>query len=309
MWMTNLINQDLLFTDNQIPFKVIKIIWKWLDSSNLYEDLIEVMYKCFMGGYSPISNAKKETANSKDIHHILDLYHHFIMHEDGPKPSDKQMDSPSMIHIDIPNENHDDTERDYTYYFDSIEPIPTATELEMIGMKFKLRKQGECSSPLDVKFDKKQGILEIPMIQMTHSWKAVLQNVIDFEELTDGVGTHAIGYVYLMFCLMKNVEDMRILCRKVIIQNKIGTEDDMAKFFIDLWRKSNGFITIFPRKYLFDDINAYHQSILNFWMTSLINTFKNNPLIFVSVIGAIIFFSSELIQFIHTLKSLFKGKP
>lgn len=187
--------------------------------------------------------------------------------------------------------------------WDSIQPIASATELEEANVKFKLLTPKECTSPFDVKFDKEKGILEIPLIQMTVPWKTVLENVIDFEEFTEDVETHATAYVYFMFCLLKNNDDVRILRNKGIIQNKIGTEDDMAKFFMDLWRKSSGFINHFPRKYLFDDINQHQQYLPNHWKTSLKGygrKIKKNPLMSFTLL----IFIFQFIQVINTIISL-----
>lgn len=322
-WLKDWIKHDLLLTDNQIPFEVIKIILKWLNLEIDCKQLIEVMYNCLMVGYAPISDAKKSTAETKNFHHILHLYHHFIELDDGWNDSEEDVSScidildnsqsPLLI---PPNQNHcrnvtvercesRSIQNGNVNNCDSIQPIGSATELEEAYVKFKLRTPNECSSPLDVKFDKQTGVLEIPLIRMTVSWKTVLENIMDFEEFTEDVETHVTAYVYFMFCLLKNKEDVRILRKKGIIQNKIGTEDDTAKFFIDLWRKSNGFINYFPRKYLFDDIKEHEKHLPNHWKTSLKAyrmKIKRNPLLSFTLL----IFIFQLIQVINTIFSLIK---
>ncbi|GAB4835927.1 hypothetical protein Ancab_000846 [Ancistrocladus abbreviatus] len=97
------------------------------------------------------------------------------------------------------------------------------------GVKFELAKEG--SSLLDITFD--GGVLKIPKIKIVDSTESIWRNLMVFEQCHQFEVTYTIDYLSLLDFLIDDHKDVKMLIQDKIIENWLGTNEDVS----DLFRK------------------------------------------------------------------------
>ncbi|PQM35144.1 UPF0481 protein [Prunus yedoensis var. nudiflora] len=113
----------------------------------------------------------------------------------------------------------------------SIEFIQSAKKLRQAGIKFKTR---EAVSFLDIRFC--NGVLKIPHIVIDNLRTDLLMNFVAFEQCYSHCSKHVTSYAAFMSCLIRTPEDVSFLCDKKIIENYLGTDEEVVHFLAKVWR-------------------------------------------------------------------------
>jgi hypothetical protein len=103
-------------------------------------------------------------------------------------------------------------------------PIPCVTKLRRAGIKVNRHM---ADSFLDVKF--KNGVIEMPDINLDDSMCLLLVNCVAFEQLCN-ISKHFSIYVTLLDCLVNTAKDIDYLCDRRVIDNFLGTDTEAAQF-------------------------------------------------------------------------------
>ncbi|KAJ4724205.1 hypothetical protein OWV82_003215 [Melia azedarach] len=179
--------------------------------------------------------------------------------------------------------------------------IPSATRLNQAGVVFKL---GKNSNLFDITF--KDGILEIPKIEVRGSTEIVLKNLMAFEQ-SQLKENEISDYVILMFYLVNTSQDVELLAHNAIIENRIGDSKVVANLFRNLSGCSSFGAKSFIFAELFEDLNAFSQTPWRMWMGTLrrdcFNSAWGNT---VSVIVACALFILTFVQTICSIVPLFQ---
>ncbi|XVE62782.1 hypothetical protein DITRI_Ditri06bG0147500 [Diplodiscus trichospermus] len=104
--------------------------------------------------------------------------------------------------------------------------ILSATELSERGIKFK--KLGNGNSLFDIKF--KNGVMHIPTLKVNHDTDRILRNLFAYEQLDKG-SSIVLDYARLMDCLINYADDVVLLSRCGIIENWLGSHEEVANMF------------------------------------------------------------------------------
>uniref|UniRef100_A0A0E0JHT6 Uncharacterized protein n=1 Tax=Oryza punctata TaxID=4537 RepID=A0A0E0JHT6_ORYPU len=233
-WNLPLLHTDLLMLENQIPYFVLLALY---DAYTHDDDLhrparpkpsltsIITAYFSQKEGRHP---AATETVQQEDaIDHLLHLYHSTFV-----KPPDH-----------LPAKHHH-RQRCCCHGGGGGTPAPAAKpprtircakELTLHGVRF-VRKTGT-SNILDVKFH--DGVFEIPRVAVDDSTCTRYMNLVAFEQCRGGDATaaaekHLTSYVVLMDYLINTAEDVVILERADVMENKLSNEEAAAVFFNQL---------------------------------------------------------------------------
>lgn len=138
----------------------------------------------------------------------------------------------------------------------SIELIQSAKKLRQAGIKFKTR---EAVSFLDITFCK--GVLEIPHVVIDNLRTDLMMNFVAFEQCYSHCSKHVTSYAAFMSCLIRTPEDVSFLCDKKIVENYLGTDEEVVHFFKNLGKGVTFDIDESYLRKLFKDVNEYHRNM------------------------------------------------
>ncbi|KAM0889570.1 hypothetical protein ACQ4PT_027618 [Festuca glaucescens] len=169
-WVWGTVKRDLLLLSNQVPFFVIRKLFKHLkvkgNATGERDDALLVSGGLHLfGSLHPPRLQHSAPIQCHDVHHLLHL---FYLSVDFP-PSDESI-------------RHQQQQQPAALLAPELTRwVPCATELEEAGVRFCARKRGALSF-LDVSFRRRRGILEIPPLQLFDYSEPLFRNLVAFEQ-------------------------------------------------------------------------------------------------------------------------------
>lgn len=276
---------DLLLVSNEISFDMIEYMWNLLVKHGAIVVSDEPEHEVIEIGESPEPDYEVYSSQSL-IKGMLNLFNL----KEVPQGNRRFKSLLDFYHRAIPVAEGLCIQKKGSYY--KMDKIPSATELEKVGVKFRLKEDGK--SYLDITFE--DGKLNLPLTNISIARNQIFYNLLFFEYLQlqeinceqeedNPPKLKIIPYIYFMTCLLRTREDAKILMNAGILDNEIGSVDDIAQFFSDLWRPYIDFK--FPPFKLHKTINKWHKSRWNKFKAASRRNFLANPLIIFSVVSAI----------------------
>ncbi|XP_068639617.1 UPF0481 protein At3g47200-like [Aristolochia californica] len=269
---------DMLLVQSQIPFFALQKIYDMLDlDHSLYPSLTDLSLHFFKEFFQ--FNQQVDPMPSDQIHHLLHLVHYHLL---PPNYFLKQQGSKSsfLSHclefpISIPSPSKQPR---------TISPIPCARRLRDAGIKLKKKKTIGFSN---ITFHR--GVLEIPYSHVDNYTEVLLRNLIAWEQCHPNVGAYFTGYGIFMDFIINTAEDVEILNRLGILEQTLGSEEEVASVFNGL--STNIFYVEHENDLLpsvCEELNKYCQDKFNIWKANLINDYFGNPWAIISVVAAIV---------------------
>lgn len=186
----------------------------------------------------------------------------------------------------------------------SFESIQPATKLVVAGVKFK--KKNKAKSFLDIKF--KKGVLFIPQINLDDFYTHFILNGMIFEQCYSNCSKDITTYIVFLGCLINTSMDVGLLSDRKIIQNYLGTDEELVKFFNNVVKyvafdvKDNYLIHVFK------DINGYCD---DWWQqkknagrgrwNEFKHTYFESPWTFISAFAAFVLLCLTTAQTFYTI--------
>ncbi|XP_068639614.1 UPF0481 protein At3g47200-like [Aristolochia californica] len=166
----------------------------------------------------------------------------------------------------------------------TISPIPCARRLRDAGIKLKKKKTTGFSN---ITFHR--GVLEIPYLHVDNYTEVLLRNLIAWEQCHPNVGAYFTGYGIFMDFIINTAEDVEILNRLGILEQTLGSEEEVASVFNGL--STNIFYVADENDLLpivCEELNKYCEDKFNIWKANLINDYFGSPWAIISVVAAIV---------------------
>ncbi|PRQ36320.1 hypothetical protein RchiOBHm_Chr4g0390141 [Rosa chinensis] len=256
--MFHFLCHDILLLENQLPWFVIHILYGHIIHSshghtvdiNPGEASLSIL---ILKALSILPSLKHSCATYKthlkknkchcDAHvlHILDLVRASIIiplttiEERAHKATDKEGTSSPEEH-QVHTGNKDKRDNKAVHEDPDQHQIRTATALSKADIKFE---KVERESIMDIRFNKggwfRNGILEIPQLNVGMSSETLFRNLIAIEQCYHGYSNEITSYAIFMDNLISSNEDMELLCKEKVIGNWMSDEDG-CKFFSNLYK-------------------------------------------------------------------------
>ncbi|KAK9948665.1 hypothetical protein M0R45_004230 [Rubus argutus] len=169
--------------------------------------------------------------------------------------------------------------------------IQSAKKLHLAGIKFKKR---DAMSFLDIRFC--NGVLEIPHISLDDLHTDIFLNFVAFEQSYSHCSKHITTYAAFMNCLIRTPADATFLCDRNIIENYLGTDEEVADFFRNLGKDVPFDIDESYLLKLFNDVNEYHRNIWHVRWAGFRFKYFDSPWSFLSALAAVILLLFTAIQ-------------
>ncbi|XXG44917.1 hypothetical protein AAC387_Pa02g0146 [Persea americana] len=160
--------------------------------------------------------------------------------------------------------------------------IPTVTELQEAGVKFKRKK---AKSFLDIKF--KRGLIEIPRLTISDITNSLFRNFIAFEQCLPWSSAHFTSYCIFMDSLINTPRDVQLLYQSDIIEHVLGSHEEVAILFNKLCK---GITWDFKNSYLAnvsEGVIQHSQLKWPKWRAKLVRDYFSNPWAILSFAAAI----------------------
>ncbi|KAM0053387.1 hypothetical protein Hdeb2414_s0007g00259061 [Helianthus debilis subsp. tardiflorus] len=270
---------DLFLLENQIPFKLLKVVMSFLDTYYNFYKIQELVQDISLFG----SSYPKRTW-LKSILCIRNDWRRGQQRLELELTGDNEPDH--LLHLlyltHIPKDTEaKDLSKEYNYNNNN---FPTVNQLLDVGIRFN-----PCDpiSLNNVRFSKGwfefSAAVQLPPITMFGDTKPLLLNLIAYETCL-GKDAWFASYVCLLRSLIGNHEDFRVLKKAGVLQHAFGTDTEVMDFF-------NEIATDFaPRNSTYmklkDDIQSYYEGWSNTPISELRHEYRKSPWKFISLLGA-----------------------
>ncbi|KAF8031254.1 hypothetical protein BT93_D0450 [Corymbia citriodora subsp. variegata] len=270
-WILNHVRRDMMLLENQMPFFAVQGLFEMAFGSHQEHmpGLLQLVYQFF----EPVTMIEVPgMVIESDVKHWLDAIRFSYMWSVRTGPSEMQKE---------------------------IKFIPNATDLVGAGVKLR-RSRSKCL--FDIKF--KNGVLEIPPLNLYDMTESYFRNVIAFEQRYYEDDSCLIDYLLFIDHLVNTPADAKLLIDKEIIDNWIGSEDAAADR-INRYCKDAGLLT---RNTYFDGLRheliEYCRRPRNKWKASFNRDYCSSPWAVLSVVAAVVLLALTVVQTVCSLLSM-----
>ncbi|XP_058215565.1 UPF0481 protein At3g47200-like [Rhododendron vialii] len=322
----NMIKQDLILLENQIPFFVLEELFELIvdkiPEENKLSSLTEYVVSYFDDIMRPEAensdHSKTKTSCGLPDERVLLVYDSTKETEDGKKESSKANDYyyhilhflheyylPKGENKDLPKkkrENKEPVEEKIEKKFIGLEV--SASDLDFSGVKF-VSVEGNVNL-FDVNFKEHKGPFwwfcparfEIPALVVHDPTEPLLRNLIALEQCCPGVRRYFTSYAKFMDMLISSKEDVKVLKKAKVICNHLGADKDVSDLFNKLCKEVVTGEFYFKDQYQLAYNYSKHRwpKLMAYWN----RTYFSSPWRFRAVCVAIILFGMGLTQFIRS---------
>ncbi|KAJ0078867.1 hypothetical protein Patl1_23805 [Pistacia atlantica] len=276
------VQQDLFLLENQLPYRVLKLIMSCM--SNQTPMIISI--EKFVFGIIKAPRKKHEQLDHKLLEkenpiHLLDLLRTRLLRLDD---KENQM---SCAIVGQPIEND-------LQFFRNVE------ELKAAGIRFRPRDTG-CLKDITFEF----GTLRLPSIQVDDSTASKFLNLIAYEMCPDFLNDFGVSsYVVFLDMLIDQAQDVKELRDKQILHNFLGSDEEVAKLFNEIGTD------LVSNPNIYRDVKSKIQRRYdNKLMTSMAQFFHEyfrSPWSAIAFLAAIIALASTVAQTVYTMLGYYK---
>ncbi|XP_010912062.4 UPF0481 protein At3g47200 [Elaeis guineensis] len=317
----NLVLYDLLKLENQIPFFIIKLLFDQLKPCK--DDLVDLALQLFKGIHPEESESfkNKKEKSTGEYHHLLHL---FYSSRTALAGSTSKLGCIRSTIECIKSQWKKTEAAGSTQETLTSAPkwIPSATELNRSGVKFKRKKQ-QANNFLNITFERRKmkimpllclwklclmfrsGRMEIPPLQIYDYTGPLFRNLIAFEQCYLHTEMYITIYALFMDCIIDQAEDVRLLHLGGILEHKLSSDRAVAELFNQLGCQ----ILFLPEKiYLANQIervNKFYDSRWHKWLANLRRHYLGNPWAIISVLAAIFLLVLTIEQAVFSALSYF----
>ncbi|XP_068645096.1 UPF0481 protein At3g47200-like [Aristolochia californica] len=224
---------DLLLVENQIPFFILFKVFQMAVGGDYYhKQRFEHLCLSYFKQYVEL-NSDTPSKHPDFYHHLLHMVHHHLIPSSSPNHSNHSKESRHRIRRRFSHFKKMGSFSRWSQLPISnpsffLRTIPTATRLQEAGIKLRKRvKEGTGFS--EAIFHR--GILEISALHITESTKALLRNLIAWEQLCRFDETYFTCYGILMDNIIDTTDDVELLQKSGIIDHKLGSREMVTMIF------------------------------------------------------------------------------
>ena len=289
-WAMQNVYNDLFLLENQLPFFVLERFYDMATGGLGRDHLVTNVLVKYLTVDMGAAQDAEEAARPPDgeIHHLLHLYYHwFLPPEDRPgsgaggKSEDEALEEWMSKPVDerVPWQ------------------LPSASELKDAGVTFRAKKSPR--SLVDVTFDRRGGVLEIPAVE-SYTNHAIFANLLAYEQSRGRWELQRlVSYVLLMASVVDARRDVEILQRAGVF---VKGDDETAAFYAHLGELCP------PPEFvencyadLFRDVREHCGRSWNRHRAVLVHDYFSNPWTSMSAAAAVFLLVLTVVQTVYTV--------
>ncbi|KAI3442142.1 uncharacterized protein J3R85_001458 [Psidium guajava] len=277
-WMSNAVFHDVLLLENQVPFFVLETLYN-LTALKITVTFFKLSYEYF----KDVLHGHELAGTGMQVRHLVDYVRALQLPSFPKGVMSKQAKK--------------------------FELIRSAKELQEAGVKF--RKGEGTSSLLNVVF--KDGTLVMQRLAV-HEWtEAYFRNMIAYEQCHHEY-KHISSYVILLDSLVDTPKDVDILISCGILENWLGSVDDVAHLINGIFKETVRDSSEFLYSSQCESLNAYSRNRWQQWKAAwyrrrviLKRDYFSNPWSGISVVAAVVLLILTLVQTACSFLDIYAG--
>ncbi|KAK9067554.1 hypothetical protein SSX86_011665 [Deinandra increscens subsp. villosa] len=254
------VQQDMFLLENQIPYRVLTEVMKFVPDETWDLKIKQFIDDNILAGERHKRRSKANSPNSHldnkiptTINHLLELLQTRLTKEKslGRLPNDR-----------------------YTFR--------NVNELIEVGIHFKPSRNRSLAR---IKFSKHGFFanLELPPITVDDSTKPMLLNLVAYEMCSDDTNASWVtSYICLLDSLIDHSEDVKVLRKAGILDNRLGSDEQVAQLFNEIGTD------LVPNSFAYSDarfdIQKHYESKRNTWISQLKHEYIKTPWAFVALL-------------------------
>ncbi|CAK8571137.1 unnamed protein product [Lathyrus sativus] len=301
-----LVMMDVLLLENQLPYKVLKLLWK----NENDKELIDTM-KNFLKNYHWATQDKKTTWSRPGIFSNTGQIKKTKAEDDLPndiiETPTHLLDLQRKMILLTKSNSKTEANKEANYemkqsgkYSEEMMTYRNIQDLTAVGIKLK---SSRTRSPTDVDFSEDwfAAKLTLPEIVVDDNTAASFLNLIAYEMCPDFKNDYGIcSFAVFMDSLIDHPEDVKKLRSKGILVNSLGSDEEVANLFniisTDLVLNPETYLKVKAK------IHEHYRNKCNIWITEGCNTYFSNPWAITGFIAAVI---ALVLTFVQTWFSIF----
>lgn len=281
-WMAPILKLDFVLLENQLPFFVLEMLFEraTFPADIEKKPLRELVFEFFKCYNFQMMDPKKFRAKIENLTDLVRLFHLGECEQ-------------------LPDRSPEGAKLSYS-----------ATQLHEAGVKYKevkfeevTKRYGGNRGFLDIRFDLKNGVLEMPCITLNDERIRLIQNIIALEQSVYVGHAYVTDFFVILDFLVNTSKDVDLLCDKGILVNYLGDSNAAASAVNNL--NTNILWTYMNSDYrkICGDLNAYYKKPWHRWRAMLLHQYFSTPWRVASTSAAIILLLLTAIQTVCSLKS------
>ncbi|TKY73625.1 UPF0481 protein [Spatholobus suberectus] len=264
-----LVMQDVLLLENQLPYPLLKLLWRDTNGSTLI-DTMRNFLRCHHWA-SKEDREKLYTATQyPPPSHLLHLQRTIILYDPSPKEANIQTQNNDMV----------------TYR--------NIKELKAAGIGLKTSKTRR---PSDISFSNGwlRSELILPEIVVDDTTAPTVLNLIAYEMCPDFKNDYGIcSYVSFLDSLIDHPDDVKVLRSEQILLNSLGSDEEVANLFNTV---STDLVPDMERyAHLRADIEKHYKNKCKTWLALGYHTYFSNPWAIIAFHAAVLGLALTFIQ-------------
>ena len=272
-WIIPFFYRDLLRLQNQIPFRVLEILFeisKSGDDDDEDDTPLPLLALQFFDNVIQRPQGVIDKYRDLKPRHLLDLMRLSLIPTNLPEPRVRRNTPSHIIHC--------------------------VSKLRRAGIKLNAADE---DSFLTVKF--RGGVLEMPPITIDDFTTSFLLNCVSFEQCHKSCTKHFTTYATLLDCLVNTYKDVEYLCDRNILENCYGNDGEVARFINNLGKDVAFDIDLCYLADLFDDVHQYYRNSWHVQWAGFKYTYFDTPWSFISALAAFILLVLTVAQTLYTI--------
>ncbi|KAE9447663.1 hypothetical protein C3L33_20435, partial [Rhododendron williamsianum] len=301
IWTADLVKQDLLLLENQIPFFVLEELFK-LTVAKIPDENKLSLEEYVLSYFGNVMRPENENCGSKKTSCcccclptclpgycvlsvgdcVLSVGRSTQESEHHKLPGHKYYHILHLVHdYELPGGQGENKQKKYT----GLEV--SASELDYAGVNFAPAEENKL---FNVKFKEPPGIcwwfhraeFKIPTLNIDDSTESILRNLIALEQCCPGVQRHFTSYAKFIDMLINSKKDVEVLKKAKVIRNHLGTDADVSRLFNKLCKEVVTGEFYFSEQY--QDAYKYSKYSWPKWMAYWKRKYFDSPWAFRGVI-------------------------
>ncbi|XP_038683242.1 UPF0481 protein At3g47200-like [Tripterygium wilfordii] len=271
-WMILTLKRDLALLENQIPFFVLKSLFKlaFPRGVNGVLSLNELALQFYKSTLNINEEAFIAKCSLKGKHLLHLLYNCYL--PPSPKFGSRSKEAWDFIHC--------------------------ATALSYAGVFFE---RNESENLFDLKFS--NGIFQIPTLRIHDSTDSLFRNFIAYEQCQQDSAHYITSYCMLMDRLIDTAKDVELLEKKRIIENDLGGGEDVSDVFNNICKQV--VLKDFYFAELCDRVNGFCKTPWHSYKAELKRNYFKNPWSTISFLAAIALIALTALQTVYSVLSYY----
>ncbi|XP_048498770.1 UPF0481 protein At3g47200 [Beta vulgaris subsp. vulgaris] len=285
-WILSAVRTDVALLENQMPFIVLQKLFEVItgrDSNLPHDFLLDLVTHFFQPVHQQADPPALVMAPTLHRAHLLNIILNIFRPTTEPEASADISSSSNRVY------RLQSTPRK-TF-------LQSATSLAQVGVKLI---PGSTGNLLDIQFPGRQGAFEIPPLHITAWTETYFRNLLAFERCCPDRKPYVASYLFLMNRLINETDDVRLLERRGILVNDLGSDKDILDMLKNIGRQID-VQDQFHYQDICDYVDSSYNTMWNQYKKQLQNEYFRSPWVVVSINAAVFVMAVTLIQTIYLI--------